>query len=448
MEKQTQKDVLQILEALAPGGKMPEKKSLETLNPDWLSPVSQKALFIAEELLITGLLMGMNHAADPLNLDDEPLPLEPLQFEEALKFFKGRVPLTKSEWNQIAPKVRFRAFTMARLGEADQIEAARKRLITAMENGESWGKSYQEIQQLSGRPGGLTPGYWETVYRTNTQTAYNAGRRMEFDRNPPAALELIVMDDERTSGICRPLKGKVLPYDHPFWKSNWPPFHFNCRTTVRAVSYDEAKKLNIENPGRKQTRRMFRPQKGFGGNPLEKESWWKMTPAMMERAEKYGITGEIILQARELDMRSYFPELLKNYSRSYKGKKGGYVNSAKNWEYSGVEMESAQRLADAGHKIYMLPKTHKASSPDMVIDNEIGEMKHITTHRRGVIRGHIRQAGARQRARVLYIHIHSQLQKERILQILQEEIAVLPIQRLLLDMNGIIENYERDFFIK
>jgi hypothetical protein len=52
---------------------------------------------------------------------------------------------------------------------------------------------------------------------------------------------------------------------------------------------------------------------GFGGNPLDKESWGKITDAMIERATKYGIWPDILQQAADLDMISYQKELLKDY---------------------------------------------------------------------------------------------------------------------------------------
>ncbi|WP_024469931.1 hypothetical protein [Treponema pedis] len=192
----------------------------------------------------------------------------------------------------------------------------------------------------------------------------------------------------------------------------------------------------------------FKPQKGFGGNPIEKESWWKITPEMIARADKYGITADIMAQAGELDMQSYYPELLQGYETMYEVKNGGYVQMALNAEHSPEEMASAKRLAELGHKVYLLPKTHKASSPDMIIDNEIGEMKHIGSIKRGTIREHIRKGGDKQRARTLYIEIKSQKQKDRVLEIIKEEIENLPTQTLLLDFNGSIIKYGRNFFLK
>ncbi len=55
---------------------------------------------------------------------------------------------------------------------------------------------------MAGHGGGW---YWETVYRTNTQTAYNVGRAIGFEAVPPVALELVGIGDARQTELCRSL---------------------------------------------------------------------------------------------------------------------------------------------------------------------------------------------------------------------------------------------------
>jgi hypothetical protein len=55
---------------------------------------------------------------------------------------------------------------------------------------------------------------------------------MQFKNNPPPAWQLLIVDDSRTSDICRGLiqSGKqslALPSNHPFWeKYGFPPYHY------------------------------------------------------------------------------------------------------------------------------------------------------------------------------------------------------------------------------
>ncbi|WP_252714607.1 phage minor head protein [Treponema phagedenis] len=455
--KQALKDVFNIDKTL-------EKNELKKLVKNISYPESSAELIKLTEKIIAGaFLLGFNHAGITLQKKDVNLAdnvsytsaVDPLPFEEAIGFLKSKVSIEKQVWDALEPKFRFRAFTVARLSECDHIEDVRKRLIQALEKGEGWQESWEEIESFTKnirKP--FLPGYWETVYRTNVQTAYTAGRLTQYASNPPRAWELLVIQDGRTTDICNNIasiagNGKALKADHPFWTVyGFPPYHFNCRTTIRAVyDYEAGAGTDIVEPSIDEIKKDFMPQEGFGGNPIEKESWWKIPPNLIERADKYGITNDIIAQANELGMQSYFPELLQGYDIAYTGKNGGYVHVSKNWEYSEKEMQSAKRLADLGHTIYFLPRTYKTSSPDMIIDNEIGEMKHIITLDRKSIRNHIKRSGE-QGAEIVYINIRSDKQKNRLFEIIKDEIKNIPMKSLLVDMNGNIERYERNFFTK
>lgn len=248
--------------------------------------------------------MGMDHAYSRIELSEVGVIIpEPITFEEAVKLFKMRVPMTKQEWQELEAKLRFRAFTVARLTELDAVEAVRKRVIKAIEEGKTLGQFWEEAgrDELLRRAGFHRgdPWYWETVFRTNIQTAYNAGRAYEFKKNPPAYLEFVGIMDTRQTPICRARSGVIRRADDPFWSTNWPPLHHNCRSTVRAIHKDEYEALGLKET---ETLPKDLPKKGFGLNPLESGSFWKMTDSMAERAKRYGIMDEIEATAKELGL--------------------------------------------------------------------------------------------------------------------------------------------------
>jgi hypothetical protein len=49
-----------------------------------------------------------------------------------------------------------------------------------MEKGEGYASTRNDIKAIAAEDGALNfkPSYWENVYRTNTQTAYTAGKLM------------------------------------------------------------------------------------------------------------------------------------------------------------------------------------------------------------------------------------------------------------------------------
>lgn len=268
----------------------------------------------AERLILFSYLVGMDHASSPLDLSDDPTEFEAVPFSEAIAFMKARVPLTKPEWNELEEQVRFRAFTVAALSEPDAIERVRRQAIAALEQGRPMAEFWDAARLEDAAGIGQSPWYWETVYRTNTQTAYNAGRAAEFTRNQPDYLEFVGIEDSRQTSICSERSGIILPATHPFWSSNWPPLHFNCRSTVRALYQDEVDAIREQDPIWQPSTEAELPggtsASGFGGNPIQSGSFWKMTQAMKERAEKYGIMPEIGSFAETLGIKNLITPIM------------------------------------------------------------------------------------------------------------------------------------------
>lgn len=218
--------------------------------------------------------------------------IENLPYAEAVEYLKKRDALKKVDYNRLSDRLKFRAFTASRISDGALLKRINRELIKNIEDGDGL-KDFLKLTKTDvlSKVGmeNAAGWYWETVYRTNAQTAYNAGRMMGYEEDKPLALELVVIDDARTTDICRQYAGGfVRPYDDPFWKTHIPPFHFNCRTTVRGI-YDESEipeqwssKADIENPA-----------KGFGENPVVDDSWWKELESQVRQAKEYNVQKEI-----------------------------------------------------------------------------------------------------------------------------------------------------------
>ena len=356
----------------------------------------------------------MEHAAGNISLADDSgqldldisFSVEPLPFEEAIDFFKGKVSLTKEEWEELEPKLRFRAFTVARLAESDHIEMLRGRLLNAMKKGEYFTETWKDIKAFTedaDQP--FSARYFETVYRTNMQSAYNAGRLMQYQNNMPPAWELLFIEDGRTSDICKGLasiagSGKALAASHSFWSTyGFPPYHFNCRTTFRAVyDYEIGHGMEIENVPMKQIRQNFKPQEGFGGNPIEKESWWRLTDKMKERIERYGIKKEVEAAAKAAGIDNFDVRLAHNElgKRRLQGTdfKANIIEGA---DPKPHEVEIAKILSENGYEVLFTPENtfiQGMKNPEGVIPNldKIVEMKRITSPSLEKIADNIKEA--------------------------------------------------------
>ncbi|MDR2663064.1 MAG: phage head morphogenesis protein, partial [Treponema sp.] len=300
-------------------------KNLEN-NPGLLDdetavlPEDYRAMEAAHDLLMRSCLLGMDAAGrererrgadfadDPLLLPD--VPIMALPYEEAIAFLQTQIPLTKKAYYDLDDKLRLRAFTVGRLNDVDAVNRVKGIIRTNLERGGTLSDFYimTDREILNGIGFGKGDmSYWETVYRTNEATAHNAGRAMDFEAFPPVALELVGIRDARQTSICAELTKQpfIRPYNDPVWQSLWPPLHFGCRTTVRGI-YDKSE-LDTYGGAEKayELGTKAKPQKGFGGYPLDKESYWRLTPEMVDRARKFGIDGEIATAAIKLGIENY-----------------------------------------------------------------------------------------------------------------------------------------------
>ena len=114
--------------------------------------------------------------------------------------------------------------------------------------------------------------------------------------------------------------------------------------------------------------------------------------AIKKRLEKHRDTGQLIDSVKA--------------GKPKKGKKGGYVEAAKNWKYSEKEMTAAKIMADNGHTVYLLPRGNVIGikNPDMLIDNQIGDIKQPISGSKTAVDNEIRDA-AHQKARIVFLQI-------------------------------------------
>lgn len=285
----------------------------EEQNPGYLEklktlPHSREATNVTALLFTKVLLMGMNHAlgkkkkghkfADGVDEQAQAVQdVETLPFEEAVEYMQGRLPLDAKEYYKLADKARFRAFTVSLLADGDLLVKTKNMLAKNLEEGgglkDFLVKTDTDLLKGVGMAGAGGGWYWETVYRTGVQTAYNVGRAIGFETVPPVALELVGIGDARQTELCKSLTQPPVRrlYGDDFWKKFWPPLHFNCRTTVRAI-YDEQELEEQPITGIPADAEEHKSP-GWGSYPLDSDKWWEELPSMKKRAQAYGVQGMI-----------------------------------------------------------------------------------------------------------------------------------------------------------
>lgn len=179
-----------------------------------------------------------------------------LPFDEAIAFFRDKVPLTPDQFNKLAADARAKAFTVSGVARMDVITDLHAAIDRAITDGTTFTTFKKDIKGIMEKRGweGASPHRLDTIFRTNIQDAYQAGHyrnQMELTDSRPYWQYMAVMD-VRVRPAHRAMNGKVMRYDDPFWKTSYPPNGFNCRCTVRSLSQTELDRegLSVErNPG-------------------------------------------------------------------------------------------------------------------------------------------------------------------------------------------------------
>lgn len=167
--------------------------------------------------------------------------------QEAIEYFKRKNIVTKKEFGDLRDEARSAAFTVGGVYEADVLQGFKNEIETALANGatqEAVVKKFKAI--LTGAAHEMLGDFHlETVFRTNMQTAYGVGRRRAFEEvaDDLPFWEYSAVNDDRTRPAHKACDGLILPADHEFWATHFPPWGFNCRCSVIAradvpVGYD------------------------------------------------------------------------------------------------------------------------------------------------------------------------------------------------------------------
>ena len=90
--------------------------------------------------------------------------------------------------------------------------------------------------------------YADVVFRTNTASAFAAGREKEIQslKEYIAFKEYVAIDDNRITEICASRNNLVARVDDPVWSSVFAPCHFRCRSIIAVVTKVEAEALGIK----------------------------------------------------------------------------------------------------------------------------------------------------------------------------------------------------------
>ncbi|MEO7958421.1 MAG: phage minor head protein [Fibrobacteria bacterium] len=189
-----------------------------------------------------------------------------LEPQKAVDYMRAKGMDFSFDWYDVWQEAHVKAFTVAKAMQADVLQDIRTMVEKALSEGITlhefrkdltpklmargwWGRDV--VDNPSGGVSEVqlgSPDRLETIYRTNTQTAYNAGRYRDQIENVDERpfWQYIAVMDTLTRPTHAVLNKKVFRADDPFWDSHYPPNGFNCRCRVRALTKDQVKARGLE----------------------------------------------------------------------------------------------------------------------------------------------------------------------------------------------------------
>lgn len=194
-------------------------------------------------------------------MTDVPVP------KDALDWFRAKGYRVGFDYRDVWQEEHASAFTVAKAMRLDILEGIRAAMDKALAEGQSFGQFRRELQPLLERMGWWgrqelfdplegaerevqlgSPRRLKTIYNTNLRTAHAAGQWQRIQRakatHPFLLYQLGPSREHRVEHLS--WAGRLLPVDHPWWQTHFPPNGWGCKCHVRAVSKREAERLRAQ----------------------------------------------------------------------------------------------------------------------------------------------------------------------------------------------------------
>jgi SPP1 gp7 family putative phage head morphogenesis protein len=176
---------------------------------------------------------------------------------EAIAYFKAKGYDITWNWFEIWQEAHTQAFTVAKAMRLDILQDIHNAVDAAIENGttiKTFQKDLKPLLESKGWWGKTEEGAQlgsayrlETIFRTNIQTAYSAGRykaQIENADDRPYWQYIAILDN-RVRPEHAAMNGLIFPANDPFWDTHYPPNGFNCRCRVRALNEKQVKGRDV-----------------------------------------------------------------------------------------------------------------------------------------------------------------------------------------------------------
>jgi len=185
--------------------------------------------------------------------------------KEALGYFRAKKLRPGFDWRDVWREEHATNFTIAKAMQHDVLTDIRQSLDDALSDGipfaqfkkdlkptlqaKGWWGVKDVVDPLTGETVTAqlgSPRRLKTIYQANMRTARAAGQWQRAQRtkrtHPYFVYELGPSENHRPEHVA--WAGLMLPVDHPFWQSHYPPNGWGCKCRIRQVSKREYDRLN------------------------------------------------------------------------------------------------------------------------------------------------------------------------------------------------------------
>lgn len=179
-----------------------------------------------------------------------------LEFIEQIEFFRGKTNLPTHYWQDVFKDQHDTAFMVAGVTKADLLNDLRLAVDKAIAQGtglDEFRKDFRNIVQRHGWTGWTGENWdkgeaWRTriIWETNLRSSYAAGRYAQLT-DPELLARRPWWQYQHADDVKHPRElheqwandKLTLRWDHPFWKTHFPPNGFGCGCTVKSLRQPE-----------------------------------------------------------------------------------------------------------------------------------------------------------------------------------------------------------------
>ena len=167
---------------------------------------------------------------------------DPVPHEEAVRLIADKPAVMREVFDELPDEIKSRAFTITGIEDFDVLQAVRDEIAT-LPAGADWNKVKKSVMEK------ISPWFTEEgaaaraelLMQHHAFAAYSSAQARIMDRMKDVFpfRQYLTTGDELVRASHHSLHGIILPATHEFWTFHTPPWEWNCRCQVVAITQEE-----------------------------------------------------------------------------------------------------------------------------------------------------------------------------------------------------------------